>query len=114
MGNKLDFRFLVMKFCVYTNNQYTDELKKCFDSLKKKMNKHYFESANIDSLINKVPGHNKTSSPDNMDSPQAQYLTNVVPANKKATSLGGGHYTKLVACGISNMRSAHQNYMNSA
>ena len=33
----------------------------------------------------------------------------MVPDSKKATPSEGGHYTKMVACGISNMISAHQN-----
>ena len=42
------------------------------------------------------------SSPDNKDSPKSQYLTTVVPANKKALTLEGGHSMK--NCGMWNLK----------
>ena len=49
-----------------------------------------------------------------MDSPKAQDNATVVPANKKASPFECGHYTKMVACGLSNMISDHQNSMKSS
>ena len=40
------------------------------------------------------------SSPDKKYSPKSQYLTTVVPSNKKDPPLEGRHSTKMVACGI--------------
>ena len=54
------------------------------------------------------------SSPDNKDKPKSQDTTTVVPANKRARPPEGGHSKKLVACGLSNMRPAHQNSMKSS
>ena len=47
-----------------------------------------------------------------MDSPKAQYHETVVPTRKKDPPLEGGNYKKIVACRLSNTRSAHQNSMN--
>ena len=52
------------------------------------------------------------SSPHKRDSPKSQYFTTVLRANKKSFPLEVRHSTKLVACGFSNMISAHQNCMN--
>ena len=43
-------------------------------------------------------------SPDNMDLPKAQDITDVVSANKKAPPVEGENSTNMVACGLSNMR----------
>ena len=50
---------------------------------------------------------------DNIYSPKDQGPTTVVKNNMKAPILEGGYYTKMVAWGISNMRSDHQNSMKS-
>ena len=52
--------------------------------------------------------------PEKMDSLKAQYNTTVLLANKKAPQLEGGHYTKMMACGLSNMKKSHQNDINSS
>ena len=54
------------------------------------------------------------SSQDKTDSPKEQDPTTVVLANKKAPPLEGGNLTKNMACGLSNMRPAHKNSMNSS
>ena len=71
---------------------------------------------NLMEMIKNIMDKNQNSnySPDNMDSPKAQDSTTVVPANKKALPLEGGNSTKMVICRLSNMRSAHQNSMNSS
>ena len=48
----------------------------------------------------------------NKYSPKSQHPTTLVLAKKRSPPLEGGHSTKLMACGLSNMRSDHQNYMN--
>ena len=48
-------------------------------------------------------------SPENMDPPKAQDPTTTFLANKNAPPLEGGRSTKMVACGLSKMISAHQN-----
>ena len=70
----------------------------------------------LTSMIASMMDHIKESisSPNKKDSPNSQDPTTVVPANKKAPPLEVGHSTKMVACGISKMRSSHQNYMNSS
>ena len=54
------------------------------------------------------------SSPDKKVSPKAQDPTTAVPANKNSPPLKHIYSEKLVASVISNMRSAHQNDMNSS
>ena len=49
-----------------------------------------------------------------MDSQKSQDLTTEVPDNNNSLQLEDGNSTKLVACGISNMISDHQNYINSS
>ena len=72
--------------------------------------------AMITSTIISIMDHINISkySPYQKDSPKAQDTTTVVPANRRAPPLDGGHSTKMVACGLSNMISAHQNYMSSS
>ena len=47
-----------------------------------------------------------------MYSPKDQDPTTVVPVNKKDPRLEDNHSKQLVACGLSNMISVHQNSMN--
>ena len=47
-------------------------------------------------------------------SPNTQDPTTVVPDNRRALTLEGEKSTKMVACGLSNTRSAHQNSINSS
>ena len=47
------------------------------------------------------------------DSPKSEAPNIVVSGNSITPPLNSGHLQKLVACGISNMRSAHKNSMNS-
>ena len=54
------------------------------------------------------------SSPDKKDSPKAQDPNTVVPDNNKSPPLEGGHYKRMVACGLSNIKSAQQKYINSS
>ena len=69
----------------------------------KKMRKYYSKLDKQDSkldniieMINKMMYQNQNSNypPENMDSPQEQGPTTVVPANKKALPLEGGNSTK--------------------
>ena len=54
------------------------------------------------------------SSPDRKDSSKEQNPTNVVPTNKRVTTLEGVHSTKIVACGLSSMRSSDKDSMESS
>ena len=54
------------------------------------------------------------SSPENKDSPKDQDTKTVVLDNNKAPPLEGGHSRKMVAYGVSNMISSHQNSMKSS
>ena len=48
----------------------------------------------IKTLLIQFLVQNQNFSPENMDSPKAQYPTNMVPDNKKTKTLEGGNYTK--------------------
>ena len=90
-----------MKATIEPNRKYSDEkTKNITEDL----------TAIITSMMDKI----KISkySPEQKDSPKAQNPTTVVPANKRDPPLEYGNYKKMVACGLSNMRSAHKNYMN--
>ena len=78
-------------------------------SSEKKMKKYYFKLDKQDSkldiiieMIKKMMYQNQNSNypPKNMDSPQDQGPTTVVPANKKDLPLEGGKSTKNVICGL--------------
>ena len=62
-------------------------------------------------LLKQVLVKNKNSSPYKMDSSKDQGTTTVVPANKNAPPLKDVHYTKMVACELSNMILSHQSSM---
>ena len=47
-------------------------------------------------------------SPKNKDSPKDQDTTTVDPSNKKTPYLEDEHYTEMVVCGLSYMRSSHK------
>ena len=71
------------------------------------MNKYDFECYEIKALLNKLLGQNQTPLPENMGSPKSQDPTAVVLANNKDPPLEVGHSTKMLACGLSNMKPAH-------
>ena len=87
MDNKLYDQFHVVLALIDTNKQETDELKQYADVIKKKLNKHHSEFIEIKALLNKVIGHNQTSSSENMDSPKAQDPAAMFLYNKKYTPL---------------------------
>ena len=62
------------------------------------------------SMMNQI--ESSKYSPYKKDSPKNKDPTTLVPANKRDPSLEGGHSKKMVTCGLSNMKSANQNYMN--
>ena len=64
-------------------------------------------------MIKNMVYHNQNynSLPGNMYSKKSQDSSTVVRANKKDPTLEGGNYIKLVAFGLSNMQSDHQNHM---
>ena len=103
MYNKAGGQLLVIQDMIEDNRQYSDEkMKSLIVDL----------TAMITSMMDQITF--SKSSPDKKDAPKDQYPTTVVTANKKSPPLEGVCYTKLVACGLSNMRSANQNYINSS
>ena len=102
MDNKSDVQFLIMQATIEVNKQYCGEkMKKLTEDL----------TAIITSIMDQI--NISKSSLDHKDSPKPKDPTNLFPNNRRAPSLEGGHYTKLVACGLSNMISSHQSSMNS-
>ena len=98
-----DERLLIVQATIESNRQDSDEkMKKLTEDLK----------GRITSMMDKIAI--PESSPDHKDSPKVQYPTTVVPANRRDPPFDGGHSTKFVTCGLSNMRSAHQHSMNSS
>ena len=83
-----------MQDLVDTNKQVTDELQKYRDELNKKLTKHDSDLDKIKILLKQVLVQNQTPLPENMDEPKVQYPTTVFTANKKASTLKGGNYTK--------------------
>ena len=84
MEIKSDEKLLIIQATIESNRQYYDEkVKKLTEKLT--------------SMIASIIDHIKISksSPEKKDSPKAQYPNTVVPANKKARQLKGGHYTKI-------------------
>ena len=60
----------------------------------------------IKTILKNIVVYNQYSSPGNMDSPKAQDTDTMVLSNKNVLPLQGGHSIKMVACVLSNMRSA--------
>ena len=81
-----------------------------------KMNTCDIKLDKITVIIENIMVHNKNSntSPYKLDSPKAQDPNTAVLTNKKALPLEGGNSSKLVLCGLSNMRLSHQNSMKSS
>ena len=72
-------------------------------------------SAVLSDPINKSNQINAmSSSPTQKDTSTPPDPSTLVPANRRDPPLEWGHSTKLVACGSSNMISAHQNSMSSS
>ena len=82
-NNKLYDQLLIIQNTIEANKQY-------FDEETKKITEDPKET--IASMMYQIK--NQKSPSDNKDSLKAQDATAVVPANKKATPLEGGHYTK--------------------
>ena len=103
MNNKSDDHLPVIKAKIEAN-------RKDYDEKIMKLTEYLTEM--ISSMMDQI----KISkfSPDNKDSPKAQDTTTLAPDNNRDLPLEGGHSTKMVACGLSNMTSARQNYMNSS
>ena len=95
-----------MQATIDANMQDSDEKMKKQDSKIDNITKL------IKNMMDRIQIYN--SSPDKIDSPKYQDRTTAVPDNKKAPPFEGGNYTKRVEFGLSNIRSDHQNYMNSS
>ena len=106
INNKLGDHILITQAMIYANRQYYDDKTKKQDSKFDKITEM------VENIMGKIQISN--SLPDKIYVPKVQDPTTMVPDNKKSPPLKGTHHKKLVACGISNKRSALQNYMNSS
>ena len=110
MDRKLNGHIFVMKSSVDTNKMSLKN-KKNNNELNNKLNRNDFDMEDFRIIINQFLVHYQNSSPENMDSKNSHNPTTAFLANKKALPLEG---EEKVACGFSNMISAHQNSMNSS
>ena len=103
MENKNEEQFILMKEEIENNKQESkDEMKDVKESIKK-LTTLMMDQTNI-----------SKSSPAQKDTSTPPDPTTTVQTNRRAPPLEGGHSKKiLVACGPSNMRSAHQDFMSS-
>ena len=104
MDYNLEDQVLIMQDSNY-------KLSSEFTKMKSNMKKIDSESTSMRSNMNKME---QNSSPDNMNSPKAQDPYTAVLDNNKAHHWKVDIKLKLVACGLSNMRSAHQKSLNSS
>ena len=93
IDNKSYDHLLITQDMIDDNRKAPDEKMKKYYS---KLDKQGYKLDNITAMINQMMYHNQNSNypPDNMDSPQAQCPTTVVPDNNKTIPLEGGNYTK--------------------
>ena len=106
MDNKSDDQFLIIRAIIDANMKESDEKMNIYDS----------KIDNLMALMENMMDQIQISnfSPGKIASPKSQDTNTVVHGNKKAPTLEGGFSTKMVAYGISNTRSTHQNSMNSS
>ena len=97
MDNKSDGQLLIMQATIDANRQDSDEKMK---------NLTEYLTEIIVSMMDQIKF--SKSSPEKQYEPNDQDSTTVVLNNQRVPPLEGGHYTKNVLCGISNMRSDHQ------
>ena len=114
MDNKLEYQVLIMQ-------ALNDKLASEFNKIKYDMKKIYYDSTKmrsdmneIKTILTQIMSQKWNPSPDNMDSSKAQDTSTELTAYKKTPPLEGRHSTKIVACGLSDIISYHQNYMNSS
>ena len=95
-----------MKATFHDKRKASDDQMKTYDS----------KLENLTKMVEKmmVQIQSLDSPPDKTYSPKNQYSAASAPDNKNNLLLEGGHYKKMVACGISKTRSDHQSSMNSS
>ena len=106
INNNLGEHILITQAMIYANRKYYD------DKTKKQDSKFDQITEMVENIMGKIQISN--SLPDKIYVPKVQDPTAMVPDNNKSPPLKGTNHKKLVACGISNKRSALQNYMNSS
>ena len=102
MKKNLDDQLLIIQYLIYNNKKDSEKSQKVYQS---EINDLKFIRAQIIVKMYKF-------SPEKVEPPNAQYPENLVPANNKSQPLEGENFTKRVECGLSNMISDHQNYIN--
>ena len=104
MDNKSYEQLLIMQDTIEANMKYSDDKTKNTTEYLKAMTTSTITSMMDQINISKFSIYQK-------DSPKAQGPNTVFPAYRRASPLDVVHYTKIVACGISNMISDYQNSM---
>ena len=104
MDNKSYEQLLIMQDTIEANMKYSDDKTKNTTEYLKAMTTSTITSMMDHINIFKFSIYQK-------DSPKAQGPNTVFPAYRRASPLDVVHYTKIVACGISNMISDYQNSM---
>ena len=100
MDKKSDEQFIVMKFAIESNNQEMKTNNQCPNDKIMKLTEN-FKAMLVSSTTSITDQINALKySPTQKDSPNPPELTSVVHANRRATRLDGGKYTKLVECGL--------------
>ena len=111
MDSKSDEKFIIIQSTIEVKRQEMDEKKINTDEKLTNITEDLrFLTPTITSMMDQTK-YSKFSL-DQKDTSNPPEPTTVVPVNRRAPPLDGGNYEKMVACGISNMRSAHQNSMN--
>ena len=88
MDNKYDEQLLIMQATIEANRKGSKKMKKITE---------YPKAIIISTIILMMDNKNiSKSSPDHKDEPKYQDPTTVVPANRRAPPLDGGHYIKIV------------------
>ena len=103
MDNNSDEKLLIMQDTIEGNRQDSDEKTK-------ELTEDLTET--ITTMMDQIK--KLKYSLEQKYSPKVRDPTTMVLANKRDPPLEGGNSTKMVSCGLSKMRPAHQNYMNSS
>ena len=100
---KSDYQLLIMQDTIEEKRQdYDEKTKNTTEDL----------TSMITSMVDQIKI--SKSSPEKRDSSKYQDTTTMLLDNNRAPPLEGVHLQKMVACGLSNMKSAHQNSMKSS
>ena len=95
MNNKLEDQVLIIKASQEKLTSYITDMKYGINKRDSDMMKIDHDMKNIKKMFTQMVNHKHKSQAENKDSPKFQDPTTVVPANKKAPPLEGGHSTKI-------------------